>query len=115
MEWQTPTLLLARDLGPDFAGDPAVAPRGLAHYIQAQTHKGVELVNWYLGICRGEQAPLGRVPKAAERFETPRATFAHAGPRIPGKARYLSSAGGTPRGGQSAQARPSLSHRGLYP
>jgi hypothetical protein len=27
------------------------------------------LVNWYLGIWRGEPAPLGRVPKAAERFE----------------------------------------------
>ena len=27
------------------------------------------MVDWYLGIWRGEPAPLGRAPKAAERFE----------------------------------------------
>ena len=54
---------------PGQSGNPSGRPKGLAHYIQAQTHKGIELVNWYLGICRGEQAPLGRVPRAAERFE----------------------------------------------
>jgi hypothetical protein len=54
---------------PGQSGNPSGRPKGLAHYIQAQTRKGVELVDWYLGIWRGAPAPLERVPKAAERFE----------------------------------------------
>jgi hypothetical protein len=41
------------------------------------------LVNWYLGIWRGEQAPLGRVPKAAERFEAAETLLAYGWGRPP--------------------------------
>ena len=68
---------------PGQSGNPSGRPKGLAHYIQAQTTKGVELVNWYLGIWRGEPAPLGRVPKASERFEAAETLLAYGWGRPP--------------------------------
>jgi hypothetical protein len=59
--------------GPGLGG----RPKGLPHYIQAQTHKGRDLINWYLSIWRGSEAPLGRTPKPAERFEAAETLLAY--------------------------------------
>ena len=68
---------------PGYRGGPGGRPKGLAHYIQAQTHKGVELVNRYIGIWRGEREPLGRIPKPAERFEAAETLLAYGWGRPP--------------------------------
>jgi hypothetical protein len=41
------------------SGNPSGRPKGLAYYIQGKTHKGRELINWYLAIWRGEKEPSG--------------------------------------------------------
>ena len=56
---------------------------GLAHYIQDKTRKGRELIDWYLAIWRGEKAPLGRIPKPAERFEAAETLLAYGWGRPP--------------------------------
>jgi hypothetical protein len=56
---------------------------GLAHYIQGKTHKGRELIDWYLAIWRGEKESLGRIPKPAERFEAAETLLAYGWGRPP--------------------------------
>ena len=58
-------------------------PKGLAHYIQDETRKGRELIDWYLAIWRGEKEPLGRIPKPAERFEAAETLLAYGWGRPP--------------------------------
>jgi hypothetical protein len=57
---------------PGQSGNPGGRPKGLAvlsQAIVAQTEDGRELVQWYLGIFRGEGKPLGKKPTEAQRFE----------------------------------------------
>jgi hypothetical protein len=56
---------------------------GLAHYIQDNTRKGRELIDWYLAIRQGEKEPLGRIPKPAERFEAAETLLAYGWGRPP--------------------------------
>jgi hypothetical protein len=72
-----------RDLGPDFAGGPTVAPRGSRIASRMRARKGRELIDWYLAIWRGEREPLGRIPKPAERFEAAETLLAYGWGRPP--------------------------------
>ena len=66
-----------------FRGGPGGRPKGLAHYIQDETRKGRDLIDWYLAIWRGEREPLGRIPKPAERFEAADTLLAYGWDRPP--------------------------------
>jgi hypothetical protein len=68
---------------PGFRGGPGGRPKGLAHYIQDETRKGRELIDWYLAIWRGEREPLGRIPKPGERFEAAETLLAYGWGRPP--------------------------------
>jgi hypothetical protein len=57
---------------PGVSGNPSGRPKGLATLSQrivSETDSGRELVQWYLGIFRGEAKPLGKKPTEAQRFE----------------------------------------------
>ena len=54
------------------SGNPTGRPKGLAALSQAivdHTDAGRSLVDWYLGIWRGDPKPLGKKPSDAQRFE----------------------------------------------
>jgi hypothetical protein len=57
---------------PGHSGNVGGRPKGLAALSQAifeRTGHGLQLVEWYVGIWRGEKQPLGKKPTDAQRLE----------------------------------------------
>ena len=57
---------------PGQSGNPSGRPKGLAHYIQDKTHKGRELIDWYLAIWRAKKNPSGASRNLSNDSRPPR-------------------------------------------